>query len=399
MAFQSLPPELILQIAYYLVHQSYDPDLGQWIERFDVLLNRNLIIWSPSIAPGRPVLDVLALSSVNTRLQALLLPEFVRHAVDTTFEGGSGALHHWIMRRGRVSVFQALLDAGPDVEVEDRTGFTPLLLAVRCGDEGVAYVRLLLAAGACVGPRAICLAQGVRMVRLLLTEGGADVDSVDLVGRSAIHNAAERGDEKVLQVLVEYGASVGRRGNSETPVELAVKTGKAGALGVLLEAGAEAEDTALRVAAKAGDAECTRLLVQKGARVNKYSFGLWGETPLQIATGLEDEEKALGTVEAMADTSTEPPDFSGQNSKHPAAVVVAAKRGHARLLAWILERDCKARKVYAKAALAGEVRALRYGVAVGKKKGKWCEYTEIVPARKRYIWKASVSYPEVIKIG
>ena len=54
-------------------------------------------------------------------------------------------------------------------------------------------------------------------VRYLVEEVGVDVDVIDADGYSAIHNAASRGDNEVIEFLVEYGASVtfvSRRGQT-----------------------------------------------------------------------------------------------------------------------------------------------------------------------------------------
>ncbi|KAI5846188.1 ankyrin repeat-containing domain protein [Tricharina praecox] len=389
MSLQTLPPELLLQIASYIQSQPFSPSSGEWIPRFSAALQKTQLVWSPLTPPSTPVLTVLALSSASTRLQAVLLPVFIRAAAPATIQGRQWVLHYWLARLGRPSVLAALLRAGADVAALDHAGRTPFLAAAAAGDGAVAHARLLLAAGAVVDPGAICVARGVDMVTFLVAEAGADVDFVGVDGWGAVHAAAKRGDVQVLRALLGLGARLdtGKR----SPVEVAVECRRHGALAVLLRAGAEATDSALRAAVGNGDAEAVRLLVGSGARVNSRHLGV--RTPVQIAVALEDEDAALGVVEAMLLTCSDDdhddcrPDFTTQiSAQAPAAVVIAAGKGHTRLLAWILERDWGAREVYGKAVLKGEVRALRCGVEA-KGKGKWCEYTEIVAARRRYKWK------------
>lgn len=45
------------------------------------------------------------------------------------------------------------------------------------------------------------------MVALLLTVGGADVNSVDLENRTALHSASWQGNASIVRLLLEHGAA------------------------------------------------------------------------------------------------------------------------------------------------------------------------------------------------
>ena len=143
---------------------------------------------------------------------------------------------------------KALLDAGADVNArakdstETRTiftmqwlyedGATPLLRAAQSGD--VELMKLLLAKGADpkiatnynVTPLAAAAgigwvegvtyewspASNVEAVKMLL-DLGLDVNAADADGRTALHGAAHKGRNEVVQLLVDHGAKLDARDN------------------------------------------------------------------------------------------------------------------------------------------------------------------------------------------
>ncbi|CAG9467052.1 unnamed protein product [Pedinophyceae sp. YPF-701] len=88
---------------------------------------------------------------------------------------------HIAARRGNVGIVHRLANyPGPHVTTSDRSGCTPLLVALRHGQAGAA--------------------------RALVASGRADAKDVDSRGRSALHHAAKIGDPALLAALLRAGA-------------------------------------------------------------------------------------------------------------------------------------------------------------------------------------------------
>ena len=127
-------------------------------------------------------------------------------------------------------------------------------------------------------------------VRRLLREG-ADVNAPQGDGMTALHWAAERGDESLCEVLLYAGARVdaGTRIGHYTPLHLAARAANEAVLGRLLRAGSDPNALTtnsgaapLHLAAASGDPGVIAALVEGGADVNGRE-GAWGQTPLIFA--------------------------------------------------------------------------------------------------------------------
>ena len=248
-----------------------------------------------------------------------------------------------------ITLIEALLDAGADVNAVDERGDTPLVKTLHYGFLGgsstarmdstrraVADLALeLLAAGADPGARGaqgstpLIEAAGYRptmLVRALL-EAGADPNVGDRNG-SALHAAAAVGSPEVIALLIESGAEVNARNESGmSPLHRAVRTaprdivlvtyggsGPAVKTGPwleraaeLLEAGADPDlpdangDTPLHIAAQAFDTALVSLLAGVGADVNMRNDS--GETPLQVARNHANAAVARRLLDLGADPS------------------------------------------------------------------------------------------------
>ena len=208
---------------------------------------------------------------------------------------GWSPLHEAAAARDHAKV-EALLAAGADVNSPDGLQWTALHWAAAAGDED-------LVRGFCAH--------------------GADVEAANLELYTPLHVAADGGHAAAVRELIAAGANLdAKAGDGFTPLMLAAASGAADVVVALLEAGADPEardngragawywliaredvelarlfldraDTrhaimpndlnrALHLAAKAGNRELARLLLDAGAVPRAYLFGL-DTTPLNTA--------------------------------------------------------------------------------------------------------------------
>jgi ankyrin repeat protein len=186
--------------------------------------------------------------------------------------------------KGFANMVQPLVNAGVDPTARDRSGQTPLDLALAykngnvvaallkiglhlkesqdAADEAMEsatmrgqteIARILIDSGFDVTrPTASgstylhdAALKGQKKMAELLIEHGARVDSLNSGGGTPLHDAALGGNPDIIQLLLDHGAAIDARDKDEnaTPLMLAASLGRAKAVGVLLARGA---DPALR---------------------------------------------------------------------------------------------------------------------------------------------------------
>lgn len=179
-----------------------------------------------------------------------------------------------------------------------------------------AAVALSIAAVLCAAaiPRAEPLIDAARngdaeAVRSLLAQG-ADANTAQGDGMTALHVAAERGHGAVTDLLLSAGADVEAktRIGSYTPLHLASRSGHGQIVRALLEAGADPRAvttnsgvTPLHLAAAAMDgAEAVVALVEHGAEIDAREASS-GQTPLMFAAAFNRTEAVVALLERDAD--------------------------------------------------------------------------------------------------
>jgi ankyrin repeat protein len=146
-------------------------------------------------------------------------------------------------------------------------------------------------------------------VRTLL-KGGGDVNAAQGDGLTALHHAAMRGDDAMVDVLLYAGANhrATTRLGGYTPLHLAARQGQAGAIDRLVKAGADANlatltgATALMLAAASGHVPAVKALLAHDVDVNAREKAN-AQTALMFAAASDRPEVVKVLLEVGADPS------------------------------------------------------------------------------------------------
>ena len=156
---------------------------------------------------------------------------------------------------------------------------------------GMLSATALLMAAPAAAPVADAARQGDRDVVRVLLQQGADVNTAEGDGMSALHWAADRGDVEMTKMLVYAGANIdsATRIGHYTPLHVASRGGFASVAEALIEAGASVNlmttnsgVSALHLAAASGSTDTVAVLLDHDADVDARESA-WGQTPLIFA--------------------------------------------------------------------------------------------------------------------
>jgi ankyrin repeat protein len=136
------------------------------------------------------------------------------------------------------------------------------------------------------------------LIRIL--QGGRPPDVPDGKGETALHYAAQLGDQKMVQALLYYKASVDPRDQfGNTPLHWAAQNGSTTILQMLIDAKAVVDPqnrqgvTPLMMAAQAGRVQAVRLLLKDGADAHRADF-----TGRDVAGWAQGKQAVLQTLKS-----------------------------------------------------------------------------------------------------
>jgi len=261
-----------------------------------------------SAAPDERLIEAVKRGDL-TAVESLL-----KQGVDVNARQGDGATAlHWAAHQDDRATVERLLRAGANVQAANDLGVTPLLLA--CTNGSRAIVEALLAAGANPNasaegretPLMIASWTGNADVVRRLIAAGADVNAKEASRQqTALMWAVSERHADVVRLLVQRGADVhartvvnatnrrpgmratGAAAAGLTPLLFAARVGDVESARILLDAGAKVDDladeglTALGFATVRGHVPVALLLLDRGANANAADAGY---SPLHWAAG------------------------------------------------------------------------------------------------------------------
>ncbi|KAF7205237.1 receptor-interacting serine/threonine-protein kinase 4 [Nothobranchius furzeri] len=265
----------------------------------------------------------------TTKLMKILQPQDVDLLLD---EGGS--LLHLAISLGNEEAVKFLLLNHADPNLANDRGSTPLHLATEKHQKSLAELllnRRSVSINAKDEDQYTALHWAAQngdeaMTRMLLDRGAA-INETDGQGRTPAHVACQHGQENVIRVLLSRGADVQIKGkNNWTPLHFAAWQGHLSIVKLLVkQAGSDIDGqttdgrTPLHLASQRGQYRVSRILIELGADVHVMSAGL--NTALHVAaeTGHTSTSRLLIKHQA---------DINAQNAHGLTPLHLASQRGH-----------------------------------------------------------------------
>jgi ankyrin repeat protein len=256
------------------------------------------------------------------------------------------------LRNGQIDSLRRLLVDPTVVQLTDRDGATPLLVAALYGNAEA--VKTLLGAGAdaraCTSDGATALMWGARNSEIMgrLIESGADVNAKSRAGRTPLIIAASYANNlDAVRALLNAGADVNAKDDSgTTPLVAAAVTRDLKLLQVLLDAGSDihagnidrSSGLPLVAAAESNDLPAVRLLLERGAGENRAAL----DRSLLAACLHGSTELATLLLDAGADVNAYV--TAGSSPETPLTAAVYSDYQSASLVELLLARGADANR-------------------------------------------------------
>lgn len=285
--------------------------------------------------------------AIRTRDTAKLMKLLQPQDVDLPLDGGGSLLHHAVALSNEEAVKFLLLN-NADPNLANGRGSTPLHLATEKHLKPLAEL-LLGRRGTNVNAKdedqytALHWAaqNGDEAVTRLLLDRGAAINETDGQGRTPAHVACQHGQENVIRVLLSRGADAHVKGKDDwTALHLAAWQGHLGIVKLLVkQAGANVDGqttdgrTPLHLASHRGQYRVARILIELGADVHVTSAGL--STPLHVAAETGHTSTSRLLIKHQADIHAF--DAHGLTPLH-----LAARRGHLATVKMLIEEGADA---------------------------------------------------------
>ncbi|MDR1748383.1 MAG: ankyrin repeat domain-containing protein, partial [Spirochaetaceae bacterium] len=249
----------------------------RWTAQVSYYISRGSDIHAEDIGGNTPLSR--ALRAGMEILSIVITPE----TVSSRDSFGNTPLHVSVIRKAPPSLIQFLLKNNTDVNARNRSGETPLYMAVSTNQRQTG--ELLLAHKADVFSTNV---DDDSPLRLALTKGGEIQDwiltsevikTTDGIGNTPLHYAAEwRLDNAVGYILEKGGNANARNANGETPLFNAVKADSASTVRLLITKGTQKDardylgNTALHACVRWSSTEAAAALIRSGADINAQNI-------------------------------------------------------------------------------------------------------------------------------
>jgi ankyrin repeat protein len=302
-----------------------------------------------AIRGHREIAELLIANNAVIKKRQSLLGRFLSTGTDTSDI-------HLAACSGDIARLKHFVEEESDVNVKDRSGWTPLFWAASMGRKEA--VELFISSGADihtkVGGSMTLLHRAAEadkpgIVELLISKG-LDVDAAAWGGLTPLHIAARSGNRKVAEILINNGADINsRNSDGQTPLHLSAYKGYKDIAQLLISGGADlsAENrwhqTPLDIAAYYGYREVVELINKhrsdevespavSPADINKKTYTY--QMPLHKAAVEADLDAVKSLISKGADINAESND--GWTALHRAAVF-----GHADIIKFLLANGAK----------------------------------------------------------